>query len=252
VFGACEEEGGERAGALFFESQPALPASTLLFFTHTKNSAVLLPIYVSLAISYWLLSAVDKVVAPVYDALLGTHVFGLGAVTACGIVLGTGVLASSWIGSAALGLGEWVLRRLPLVSHVYSAAKQVSLALDPRGGESGDGGSSSGPFRECVLFANPRFGGALMLGFVTGSTTLKQAAPGAGEDVPLLSIFAPTNHAYVGDTFLLPAANVTRTTLSVRDGLEALVSCGMGLPRSITAVGGGEGLVMRETGGVGM
>ena len=208
----------------------------------------------------------DRVVAPLYDALLGTHVFGLGAVTACALVLGTGVAASSWVGSAALGLGEHVLRRLPLVSHVYSAAKQVSLALDPRGGdgESGDGGTTGGgPFRECVLFANPRLGGALMLGFVTGSTTLRQAPGGGGGggggrggggggapdgDMALLSVFAPTNHAYVGDTFLVPAGSVTRTTLSVRDGLEALVSCGMGLPRSITAVGGGEGLVAREVG----
>jgi len=191
-------------------------------------------------------------VAPVWDAVLGTHVFGLGAATALALVLAAGVAASSWVGAAALGLGEWVLRRLPLVSHVYSAAKQVSLALDPRGGgESGDGAPGGGPFRECVLFANPRLGGAMMLGFVTGTTTLKQTGGvgggvdgGGALDIPLVSVFAPTNHAYVGDTFLLPASSLTRTTLSVRDGLEALVSCGMGLPRSITAVsGGGDGLV---------
>jgi uncharacterized membrane protein len=160
---------------------------------------------------------------------------------------------------AALGLGEWVLRRLPLVSHVYSAAKQVSAALDPTGGVSADGGPAAGPFRECVLFSHPRLGGgALMLGFVTGTTTVRGGgfdggAGGDGNDATdLLAVYAPTNHAYVGDTFLLPPSAVRRVNLSVRDGLEAIVSVGLGLPRCITAVGDGRGLVSGQVGGGGM
>jgi len=42
-----------------------------------------------------------------------------------------GVFTSSWIGSAFLGLGEYIIRRLPLVKHIYSAAKQVSAAVSP-------------------------------------------------------------------------------------------------------------------------
>jgi hypothetical protein len=38
----------------------------------------------------------------------------------------TGVFTSSWIGAAFLGLGEWIIRKLPIVKHIYSAAKQVS------------------------------------------------------------------------------------------------------------------------------
>lgn len=32
---------------------------------------------------------------------------------------------SSWLGSALLGIGEWIIKRLPLVKHIYSASKQV-------------------------------------------------------------------------------------------------------------------------------
>jgi uncharacterized membrane protein len=229
----------------------------LLPHTHTPthphtHSAVLLPIWSSLAVAYWLLSAVDRAFAPLYRAL-GVHVFGLGAVTAFAAVVATGAAASSYVGSAALGLGEWVLRRLPLVSHVYSAAKQVSAALDPTGGASSDGGSpQAGPFRECVLFPHPRMGGALMLGFVTGSTTLTGDVDGGnGEPTDLLCVYAPTNHAYVGDTFLLPPSQVRRVSLSVRDGLEAIVSVGLGLPRGVTVVGDGRGLVGGAGGGSG-
>ena len=36
-----------------------------------------------------------------------------------------GVFFSSWLGEALLGIGEWLIRRLPLVKHIYSASKQV-------------------------------------------------------------------------------------------------------------------------------
>lgn len=42
-----------------------------------------------------------------------------------------GVFASSWIGAALVGLGEYIIRKLPLVKHIYNAAKQVSGAVSP-------------------------------------------------------------------------------------------------------------------------
>ncbi len=37
----------------------------------------------------------------------------------------TGIFVSSWIGGALLSVGEWIIKKLPLVKHIYSAAKQV-------------------------------------------------------------------------------------------------------------------------------
>lgn len=37
----------------------------------------------------------------------------------------TGVFVSSWIGGILLSIGEWIIKKLPLVKHIYSAAKQV-------------------------------------------------------------------------------------------------------------------------------
>lgn len=36
-----------------------------------------------------------------------------------------GVLMSSWLGGLLLQVGEWIIRKLPLVKHIYSAAKQA-------------------------------------------------------------------------------------------------------------------------------
>lgn len=43
----------------------------------------------------------------------------------------TGVFASSWVGTAFVSIGEYIIRKLPLVKHIYSAAKQVSAAVAP-------------------------------------------------------------------------------------------------------------------------
>jgi uncharacterized membrane protein len=37
----------------------------------------------------------------------------------------TGVFMSSWLGGMLLSVGEFIIKRLPLVKHIYSASKQV-------------------------------------------------------------------------------------------------------------------------------
>ena len=44
------------------------------------------------------------------------------------VVCWAGAFAGSWLGGLALQLGEWIIKKLPLVKHIYSAAKQVRLA----------------------------------------------------------------------------------------------------------------------------
>lgn len=36
------------------------------------------------------------------------------------------VFTSTWLGSVTMGMGELIIKRLPLVKHIYSAAKQAS------------------------------------------------------------------------------------------------------------------------------
>ncbi len=42
----------------------------------------------------------------------------------------SGVFVSSWLGGLLLQVGEWIIKKLPLVKHIYSAAKQVSVSAD--------------------------------------------------------------------------------------------------------------------------
>ena len=72
---------------------------------------------------------------------------------------------SSWLGSLLLQVGEWIIKKLPLVKHIYSAAKQVSAAVNPAN-------ETTQSFRECVLIRHPR-NGEYAFGFITGQTLLQ-------------------------------------------------------------------------------
>ena len=38
---------------------------------------------------------------------------------------------SSWLGTSVLNLGEWFIKRMPFVRHIYNASKQISTAISP-------------------------------------------------------------------------------------------------------------------------
>ena len=154
----------------------------------------------------------------------GLPFFGLGFLTSLAFIFAVGLLGSSWAGSTLLSVGEWVIKRLPLARHVYSAAKQVSTALKP------SDASGAGSFRECVLVRHPRRD-ELMIGFVTGGTCLRFPD---GVTSELVGVFVPTNHLYVGDFVLVRAEDVVRTEMSVSAGIECCVSAGMSLPKALT------------------
>ena len=84
-------------------------------------------------------------------------------------VLLSGVFVSSWLGSLLLQVGEWIIKKLPLVKHIYSAAKQVSAAVNPAN-------ETTQSFRECVLIRHPR-NGEFAFGFITGQTLLQVVLP---------------------------------------------------------------------------
>ena len=184
---------------------------------------MLFPVVVTVYVTWWFLEFFDNFFSPLYEFLFGFHVFGLGFITSMLFIFGTGVFTSSWIGGIFLGLGEYIIRKVPLVKHIYSAAKQVSAAVSPDMG-------ATNSFRECVVIKHPR-NGEFAFAFITGQTTLVTSEG----DTELYVVYVPTNHVYVGDIFLLGDKDIYRNNLSVREGIEIVVSVGMAVPPKIIA-----------------
>lgn len=89
------------------------------------------------------------------------------------------------------------------------------------------------PCRECVVIRHPR-SHEFAFGFITGEMTMQ--FPEGPQD--LFTVFVPTNHVYIGDVFILKKEDVFHTDMTVRQGLEVVISCGMAVPSHIKLVDG--------------
>jgi uncharacterized membrane protein len=93
--------------------------------------------------------------------------------------------------------------------------KQLIAAFSPDN-ESG--------FKRVVMIEDPRRG--YVLGFVTREFTVDR---GAGRE-PLLAVYVPTNHLYLGDIVICERARAMFPDISVEDGVRIFLTGGMALP----------------------
>ncbi|CAM0955346.1 unnamed protein product [Alopecurus aequalis] len=184
---------------------------------------VIFPIAVTFFITWWFIRFFDGFFSPLY-AKLGFDIFGLGFVTSLVFIFIVGIFVSSWVGSTVFSVGEWFIKKMPFVRHIYSASKQVSTAVSPD--------QNTEAFKEVAIISHPRVG-EYAFGFITSTMTL-QTDKG---DEELCSVYVPTNHLYIGDIFLVNSAEIIRPNLSIREGIEIIVSGGMTMPQVITSLG---------------
>ncbi|RWW89173.1 hypothetical protein BHE74_00001843 [Ensete ventricosum] len=171
---------------------------------------VLFPVAITFYITWWFIQFVDGFFSPLYDKL-GVDIFGLGFLTSLVFVFLIGIFVSSWLGATVIWVGEWFIKRMPFVRHIYSASKQISTAISPD--------QNTTAFKEVAIIRHPRVG-EYAFGFITSSVVL-QTDKG---DEELCSVYVPTNHLYIGDIFLVNTEEIIRPNLSVREGI-GLVSC---------------------------
>ncbi|KAL3592017.1 hypothetical protein D5086_010657 [Populus alba] len=187
-----------------------------------SGCVILLPMAITFCITWWFISFVDGFFSPIY-AHFGVNIFGLGFVTSISFIFLIGVFMSSWLGASVLGLGEWFIKKMPFVSYIYSASKQISAAISPD--------QSSNAFKEVAIIRHPRHG-EYAFGFIT-SIVILRGSMGAEE---LCCVYVPTNHLYLGDIFLISSKDILRPNLSVREGIEIVISGGMSIPQILNTM----------------
>ncbi|XP_062159143.1 protein LIKE COV 1-like [Alnus glutinosa] len=181
---------------------------------------ILLPMAITFYITWGFIHFVDGFFSPIFNHL-GINIFGLGFVTSITFIFLVGIFMSSWLGASVLTLGEWFIKKMPLVSYIYAASKQISAAISPD--------QSSNAFKEVAIIRHPRVG-EYAFGFIT-STVVLQRSQG---DEELCCVYVPTNHLYLGDIFLINSKDIIRPSLSVREGIEIVISGGMSVPQILT------------------
>lgn len=186
---------------------------------------VTVPLFISVAALVWIFGIVDGLTTPFYDRLLGRRIPGLGTLTTAVAILAVGVVATNVIGKRLLQRAEGLLLRVPVFRTIYAPVRQLVIAFSPDN-ESG--------FKRVVLLEDTARG--LTMGFLTKEFTVER---GRGAE-PLVAVYVPTNHLYLGDIVICERERAMYPDISVEEGIRIFLTGGMALPPTVRGVSGND------------
>jgi uncharacterized membrane protein len=115
---------------------------------------------------------------------------------------------------------EYYLLHVPVFKTIYAPVKQLVAAFSP---------DNEAGFKKVVVVEDPRRG--LILGFLTKEFTLDR---GRGAE-PVIAVYVPTNHLYLGDIFVYPREQASFPDLTVEEAIRIFLTGGMALPDRLAA-----------------
>ncbi len=205
------------------EIKPEAPQKPSLFASIRKSFftgvAVALPIVTTIAIIVWFINFVDEKIKPLLPTKFVPEwiasIPGIGVVVSFVILWMIGTLASNFLGSRLIKLGEGLVNRVPLVRNIYNALKQLVVAVTQQ---------KDRAFREVCLLEYPRKG-IWAVGFVT--TDVKgEPARKLGEGY--VSIFMPTTpNPTSGFLLFVKRSEIRVLDMTVEEGAKMIISAGM-------------------------
>jgi uncharacterized membrane protein len=183
---------------------------------------VMVPLVISVAAVVWIFGIIDRLTAPLATRVLGREVPGLGILVTLLVILTVGALATNVIGRRLVARGEEWLMRVPVFRTVYAPVKQLVAAFSP---------DNEYGFKRVVLIEDPKRG--MVMAFLTKEFTVDR---GSGPE-PLVAVYVPTNHLYLGDVAIYPRSSVFFPDVTVEEGIRIFLTGGMSLPDSVRAKG---------------
>lgn len=184
---------------------------------------VWLPVVVTVLLFRFLITLMDQtlILLPLQirpESLLGFSIPGLGLILTLLVLLVTGVLATNIVGRTMVSFGEKILKRIPVVRSVYSAAKNFSELVFSETGQS---------FKKVLLIQYPRKG-VYSLAFQT-STALGEVQKRTGKN--MVCTFVPTTpNPTSGYIIILPKEDVIEMDMNVDEAFKMIVSLGVVVP----------------------
>jgi uncharacterized membrane protein len=181
---------------------------------------VTVPLVISVFAFVWIFQLIDGFVRPLYAGWFSRDIPGLGIVTTALLVLLVGALATNVLGKRVLQRAEGYLLRVPVFRTIYSPVKQLVVAFSP---------DNEYGFKRVVLVEDAARG--FVLGFLTKEFTVDR---GAGPE-PLVAVYVPTNHLYLGDVIICPREKASFPDISVEQGIRIFLTGGVALSSRVRA-----------------
>jgi uncharacterized membrane protein len=179
---------------------------------------VVVPLAISVYALIWIFGIIDGLLAPVFLRLTGRELPGLGLLFTLLLVLAVGSLATNVIGRRFLARAESWLLMIPVFRTIYAPVRQLVAAFSP---------DNEYGFKRVAMVSVE--GRGWVMGFLTKEFTVDR---GSGPE-PLMAVYVPTNHLYLGDIGLFAPDRVFFPDLTVEDGIRIFLTGGMSLPRTL-------------------
>lgn len=182
------------------------------------TSPVLLTVYI-----IWLfVDIIDGWVAdlmpPAFRDTIYTSIPGVGLIIGVVAITVIGAIAAGFFGRWLIRMGENILNRMPIVSTIYGASKQILETVLT---------SQSDAFRDVVLVEYPRKD-LWVIGFVTGATKGEVSTTIADDTV---NVFVPTTpNPTSGFLLFCPKSDLKYLDMNVEEAVKLVVSGGIVTP----------------------
>jgi len=188
------------------------------FFT---GVIIALPIVATVWVVTWFVQMIDQNVLRFLPegwnpkTYLGFDIPGLGLIIAIVMLFILGVLASNFFGNAIIKFGERLLARVPIVSPVYGAVKQIVTTVADQ---------KDRAFRDVCLIEYPR-PGLWAIGFVTADLS---GAPSKHLTDDYVCVFVPTTpNPTSGFLLFTKTKDIQILDMTPEEGAKMIISGGM-------------------------
>lgn len=203
------------------------------FFGRIKNyfltgviitAPVAITVYMSYCLLVWINESTSKLIPKQWTIgdFAPYAVPGLGLVLLLVVLTFIGMFTTGFVGGFFVRLWEKIIRRMPIVSSIYSLFKQIfETFLSKR----------KNSFCEVVLIEYPRKG-IWTLAFVSQDRTGGEIEK--KNKTKTLSVFVPTTpNPTSGFLLFIPQSDVIKLNMSVEEGIKYVISCGIVAPETM-------------------
>ncbi len=182
-----------------------------------KGLAAVLPIGLTLYLVYWLGVSAEALLRPVIVSVLSESGYLPGMGLAAGLVLlvAVGLIINAWIFQRLLGLGEGLVRRIPLVKSIYGALRDFM-----------DFFSTASDRKDLDSVVLVTVADMQLIGFLTREDA--RSMPGMGglaEDT--VAVYLPMSYQIGGYTVYLPKSRVQPIAVGVEDAMRMVLTAGV-------------------------
>ncbi len=183
------------------------------------------PIALTLYLGWWFIGLVDTWVKPLIPARFNPDNYlpfalpGIGLLLTLASITLIGFLATNLIGRTIVRFGEAILTRVPVLSTLYGALKQIFETVVNSGGSN---------FRQAALIEFPRRG-AWSIVFIATTAKGEIAEKIEGDDIT--ACFMPTTpNPTSGFLIYVPRRDIVTLDMSLEEAAKVVISSGLVTP----------------------